>query len=178
MRQAARSIPISSRQAASSTHIGPRMAAHNSLYRPRARRINMRSMYLFEQDEHAELRRNAKRFAETQIRPNAATWEEAEEFPRALYTQAAEVGLLGIGYAEAIGGTGGNISHALVASEELVQAGHSVGTVVGLGSHSIALPPIVKFGTTAQCTQFVGPVLRGQKIAALAITEPGGGAML
>jgi acyl-CoA dehydrogenase len=57
----------------------------------------------------------------------------------------------------------------------MVLAGTSVGTCVGLGSHGIALPPIVRFGTAAQKERFVRPVLEGKKISALAITEPSGG---
>ncbi len=132
-------------------------------------------MYLFETEEHAELRRNARRFAETHIAPHATAWEEAEEFPRSLYGEASRAGVLGIGYAEELGGTGGDITHALVASEEVVLAGHSVGTCVGLGSHGIALPPIVRFGTAAQKERFVRPVLAGEHVSALGITEPGGG---
>ncbi len=132
-------------------------------------------MYLFETDEHHELRRNARRFAETHVRPHASAWEEAEMFPHDLYAEAARAGILGVGYAEDLGGSGGDISHAVVASEELVLAGHSVGTVVGLGSHGIALPPIVRMGTPEQKERFVKPVLSGAKISALGITEPGGG---
>ena len=96
-------------------------------------------------------------------------------FPHDLYGEAARAGILGVGYAEDLGGSGGDISHAVVASEELVLAGHSVGTVVGLGSHGIALPPIVRMGTPEQKERFVKPVLSGAKISALGITEPGGG---
>ncbi len=132
-------------------------------------------MFLFETDEHAELRKNARRFAETRIKPHASAWEEAEEFPRELYGEVARAGLLGVSYPEELGGMGGDISHALVASEEMVLAGHSVGTVVGVGSHGIALPPIVRLGTPEQKERFVRPVLTGEKISALGITEPGGG---
>lgn len=132
-------------------------------------------MFLFENDEHAELRKNARRFAESRIAPHATAWEEAEEFPRELYLEMARAGLLGVGYGEELGGTGGDVSHTVVVSEELVLAGHSVGTVVGLGSHGIALPPIVRHGTAAQKERFVKPVLAGEKISALGITEPGGG---
>jgi acyl-CoA dehydrogenase len=130
---------------------------------------------LFEDDSHAQLREQARKFAQKEIAPNALAWEEAEEFPRALYAQLAATGLLGVGYPEEIGGSGGDVSHALAVAEELVLAGKSVGTVVGLGSHGIALPPIARAGTTAQIERFVRPTLRGEKIAALAITEPGGG---
>ena len=127
---------------------------------------------LHENEEHARLRAEARRFARTEIRPHADAWEEDEEFPRELYARAAAAGLIGIGYPEAYGGGGGDVSHAIAASEEMILEGTSVGTCVGLGSHGIALPPILKFGTEEQKQRFVPPVLRGEKIAALAITEP------
>jgi acyl-CoA dehydrogenase len=131
--------------------------------------------YLFETAEHTALRDQIRRWAAQSVAPHAHAWEEAQEFPRELYRSAAEIGLLGIGYAEEDGGSGGDITHVLVASDEMVLSGKSVGTTVGLGSHGIALPPIVRMGTREQKERFVRPVLRGEKIAALAITEPGGG---
>ncbi len=131
--------------------------------------------YLFETDEHRALREQARRFAAAEIAPNAHTWEEANEFPRELYRLAGKAGFLGVGYPEEVGGDGGDLSHALCAAEEIVLAGKSVGTCVGLGSHGIALPPIVRFGNDDQKERFVRPTLAGEKIAALAITEPGGG---
>jgi acyl-CoA dehydrogenase len=130
---------------------------------------------LYETDAHARVRAEARRFAEREIAPHARAWEEAGEFPRELYGEAARAGLLGLGYPEEYGGTGGDLSFALAAAEELVRAGQSVGTVVGLSSHGIALPPIVNFGTAEQKRRLLPPVLAGEKIAALAITEPGGG---
>jgi acyl-CoA dehydrogenase len=130
---------------------------------------------LYETAEHASLREQARRFARAEIAPNAHAWEEANEFPRELYQTIARAGLLGVAYPEAYGGGGGDISHALAVAEELVLEGKSVGTVVGLGSHGIAVPPILLFGTEAQKKRFVPPVLRGEAIAALAITEPGTG---
>src|SRR6185436_19357913 len=96
-------------------------------------------------------------------------------FPRELYAELAQAGLLGIAYPEEYGGGGGDLSHALAAAEELLIEGRSVGTCAGLGSHGIALPPILACGTAEQKKRFIPPVLRGEKIAALAITEPGGG---
>jgi acyl-CoA dehydrogenase len=131
--------------------------------------------YLFETQEHQTLREQVRRFAATEIAPHALAWEEACEFPIELYRRAAEMGLTGIGYSEALGGAGGDFSHTLVAAEEMILAGKSVGTCVGLGSHGIAIPPIVRFGTDDQKERLVRPVLQGEKIAALGITEPGGG---
>jgi acyl-CoA dehydrogenase len=131
--------------------------------------------YLFETEEHAALRAQVRRFAETEIAPYSAEWEENEEFPVELYRKAADAGITGIGYPEEVGGAGGDLGFAFVAAEELVLAGRSVGTCVGLGSHAIALPPILRFGTPEQIDRFVRPALRGEKLSALAITEPGGG---
>src|SRR5213078_3170573 len=107
-------------------------------------------LYLFETEDHAAIRASARRFAQAHIAPHGAAWEEDEEFPIELYRTAAAAGVIGIGYPEAIGGQGGDLGHVLVASDELVLAGRSVGTIVGLGSHGIALPPIVRFGTPDQ----------------------------
>jgi acyl-CoA dehydrogenase len=131
--------------------------------------------YLFETEEHAAIRATARRFAQTHIAPHGAEWEEAEEFPVELYKVAADAGATGIGYPEALGGQGGDLSHVLAGSEEMLLAGRSVGTIVGLGSHGIALPPIVRFGTPEQHARFVTPCLTKGAISALAITEPGGG---
>ena len=131
-----------------------------------------RPQYLFEDDTHAQLRASVRRFAERHIRPHASEWEEAGEFPRDLYVEAAKAEMIGIAYPAEDGGGGGSFGHALVAGEELVLAGHSVGTCVSLNSHGIALPPIFRLGTTEQRQRFCQPVLRGEKIAALAITEP------
>ncbi|MCA9584395.1 MAG: acyl-CoA dehydrogenase family protein [Myxococcales bacterium] len=131
--------------------------------------------YLFETEEHAQLRDNVRRFSQKHIAPFADAWEEACEFPRELYAAAAEAGLFGVSYPVEDGGSGGDVTHALVASEEMVIHGRSVGTCVGLGSHGIALPPIVRLGTPEQKKRFVEPVLRGEKVSSLAISEPNAG---
>jgi acyl-CoA dehydrogenase len=130
---------------------------------------------LYETDEHRALREEVRKFARREVLPHAHAWEEAGEFPRELCEKAANAGILGIGYPEAYGGSGGDLSHAIVAGEEMILSGKSVGTTVGLGSHGIAVPPVLAFGTEEQKQRFVPPVLRGQHIAALAITEPGAG---
>jgi acyl-CoA dehydrogenase len=131
--------------------------------------------YLFETEEHAALRAQVRRWAQTEIAPHADRWEEDEEFPVELYRRAGAAGILPIGYPEEVGGTGGDLTHIVVASEEMILAGRSVGVTAGLGSHAIALPPIVHHGTREQKERFVRPALRGEKISALAITEPSGG---
>lgn len=114
------------------------------------------------------------KFAQQEIAPHAYDWEEAEIFPRELYKKAAEAGILGASFPEVYGGGGGDAMHSLVQSEALMTGG-STGVVVGLGSLGIGLPPILFLGTDAQKARFIPPVLAGDKIAALAVTEPGTG---
>ncbi|MFO0661840.1 MAG: acyl-CoA dehydrogenase family protein [Polyangiaceae bacterium] len=141
-----------------------------------AARVHSRAVIpLYETEVHAQLRAQARRFASQEIAPHAHSWEEANEFPRELYSKMASAGLLGIGYPTELGGGGGDLSHTLAVAEEMIVNGKSVGTVVGVGSHGIALPPIVLTGNEEQKKRFVEPVLRGEKIAALGITEPSGG---
>ena len=135
----------------------------------------MDSVPLYENETHAQLRDQARRFAEKHIAPHAFEWDEAGEFPVELYKEASRAGLIGLFYPETYGGGGGDLSHAAAAAEMLILHGKSPGTSASLGSHGIALPPIVLAGTEAQKQRFLPPVLRGEKIAALAVTEPGGG---
>jgi acyl-CoA dehydrogenase len=128
----------------------------------------------FLDESHVQLKKNARRFAETEIRPHAHAWEEAGIYPRGLHAKAAEAGLLGVGLPEAVGGAGGGALHMVVAIEGLMQ-GQSTGVTVGLGSLGIALPPLIQWKDDWQIDTFVRPVLEGRQIAALAITEPGTG---
>ncbi|MCB4363663.1 acyl-CoA dehydrogenase family protein [Hydrogenophaga taeniospiralis] len=116
-----------------------------------------------------------QRFATQAIAPHVSAWDEAGEFPRALYTQAADLGLLGLGYPEHLGGTPAPWAVRNAVSQALARHGGSGGVMAGLFSHNIGLPPVLAHGTAAQQAQIVPPVLRGERIAALGITEPGGG---
>ena len=123
---------------------------------------------------HDMVRRSVKEFVDKEIVPHIDDWEEMNEFPRDLYKKAGDVGILGIGYPEECGGTPGDIFFQIAAWEEIMRCG-SGGVAAGLGSLNIAIPPIISHGTDEQKERFVKPVILGDKIAALAITEPGGG---
>jgi len=125
--------------------------------------------------DHLDLRETLRRFVAREITPHAADWDEAGTFPRELYRRAAEVGLLGLGFPEEYGGVPGiDYFHRLVASLELAQAG-SGGVVASLMSHTIGSPPVVTFGSEELKRRVLPPVLAGERIAALAVTEPSGG---
>jgi acyl-CoA dehydrogenase len=125
--------------------------------------------------EHEEFRAQVRKFVERECAPHIEKWEKAEELPRELHRKAAAAGILGIGYPEECGGLGiEDPFYGIVLTEELARAG-SGGLIASLMSHGIACPPIAKAGTPEQKRRFVQPVLAGEKIAALAITEPSGG---
>ena len=124
---------------------------------------------------HQLLRDSVRRFVEREILPFVAEWEEAESFPRELYAKAGAAGILGIGYPEQFGGSHeGDLFAKVAVSEELMRCG-SGGLVAGLGSLDIGLPPVLKWAKPAVRDRVVPQVLSGEKIMALAVTEPSGG---
>ena len=124
--------------------------------------------------DHELFRDNVRAFVAAEIAPHVNAWDEAGSFPRELYRRAAELGLLGLGYPEAYGGTPAATTFRLIATEEIARAG-SGGLMASLFSHNIGLPPIVAHGSEALKRRVIPAVLAGEKIAALAITEPSGG---
>ena len=124
--------------------------------------------------EHEAFRDSVRQFVEREIAPHVAAWDEAESFPRSLYRRAAELGLLALGYPEEYGGTPADGWYRLIATEEIARAG-SGGLMASLFSHNIGLPPIVAHASEALKQRVIPGVLAGEKIAALAITEPSGG---
>ncbi len=124
--------------------------------------------------EHEDFRKMVRSFVSKEIAPFVNEWDEAETFPRELYKRAAQLGLLGVGYPEEYGGTPADVFHRIVMSEEYARSGCG-GVAASLNSHSIGLPPVVFHGSEELKARFVPDVLAGEKISALAITEPSGG---
>jgi acyl-CoA dehydrogenase len=130
---------------------------------------------IYYQSEHLEFRETMRRFVARELTPNVAAWDEAGSFPRELYARAADIGLLGLGFEEEYGGIPGTDTfYRMIAAIELAQCG-SGGLLASLLSHTIAVPPIAVLGDEAMKARVLRPVLAGEKIAALAITEPSGG---
>ena len=115
------------------------------------------------------------RFSKHEIEPNIHAWDEAGEFPRSLYLKAAELGLLGMGYPEHLGGSPASWRMRNTVSQQLSRQGGSGGLLASLFSLNIGLPPVLRYGSEDLQQLVIPPVLRGEKIAALAITEPSGG---
>src|SRR5277367_5081007 len=126
-------------------------------------------------DEHEQLRRSIRGFIERELAPHAQRWEDERWFSDDVFAKLAAQGLLGLKYPEEYGGQGGDYLHEAVLCEEMARIG-SGGTAAGLGAHiNIATPPIWKFGSEDQKQRYLVLAIRGERIGALGITEPGAG---
>ena len=124
--------------------------------------------------EHEAYRMALRQFVAKEITPHVHAWEEAEAIPASLHTKAAQMGVMALGYPEAHGGVPGDVFHQIILAEEMSRCGAG-GVVAALLSHSIGLPPLVAHASSALQSKVIPPVLRGEKISALAVTEPSGG---
>ena len=125
--------------------------------------------------ERTALRQTVRAFVTREVLPHQDEWERAGELPRELHRKAADAGLLGASYPEAVGGGGGDAIDALIVAEELHYAGAAGGVFASLFTSGISLPHLVHAGDAAQIDRWVRPTLAGELIGSLAITEPDGG---
>lgn len=127
------------------------------------------------EDRHEQLRTRVREFVERELAPHADAWERERFFPNSVFRRMGELGLLGLKYPREYGGAGGDWIDEAVLCEELARCG-SGGVAAGIGAHiGIATPPVWKFGSEEQKRRYLAPAIRGEKIAALAITEPDAG---
>jgi acyl-CoA dehydrogenase len=127
-------------------------------------------------ETHEALAQSVRRFVAREVAPHIDRWEGEGELPRALHRKAAEAGILGLRYPEAYGGhsEGFDIFHGMTQTEELSAVGAG-GLGASLMTHGIGLPPILAMGAEEMKQRVAVPVLAGEKIIALGITEPSGG---
>ena len=125
--------------------------------------------------EHDAYRQVARRFVENEIGPHADLWEEARDYPRELFAKVGGAGFFGAKFKEEWGGTGPDYAAEAVWIEEVSRA-PTYGTVSDLGAHSqLAALYIDRFGDEGQKERWLSPSIRGERLGALAITEPGTG---
>jgi len=127
-------------------------------------------------ESHEAVTQLVRRFIQKEAVPNIELWESQQEVPREFNRKAGEAGILGLGFPEEYGGTseGIDIFHSLVQAEELARAGAG-GIHAALMTHFVALPPVLLLGSPQMKRRVAPPVLRGEKIMALGVTEPSGG---
>ncbi|CAB4757072.1 unannotated protein [freshwater metagenome] len=122
-------------------------------------------------------------FTRREIAPHLQDWEDEGLIPRELHAAAAKQGVLGMGFPEEVGGSGGDVLDTLDLQEGMTSEGASSGLLAGLFTHGIALPHVVAAfergegheGGRHLVDRFVRPTLAGEMIGSLAVTEPGGG---
>lgn len=140
----------------------------------------------FETEQRRALAELTRDFTAREIVPVLDDWEDAGEIPREVSKRLGNVGLLGVGYPEEFGGAGGDSIDVTVMTENLLGAGGSGGAFASLFSHGIAVPHMIDAVRSRQANgdqrgaqwlldNWVRPVLAGDKIAALGVTEPDGG---
>ena len=133
------------------------------------------SAAMWESPERQALRDSVTTLTKKEIVPNLPQWEEDGMLPRELHLATAKAGFLGLGFPEAVGGSGGDLVDVTIACEAMLEAGGSGGVQASLFTHGIALPHIVENGSADLIDRYVRPTLAGETIGALGITEPGTG---
>jgi citronellyl-CoA dehydrogenase len=126
-------------------------------------------------ESHQMFRKTVRDFCERELRPHMDQWEEDELFPRWVFEKAGELGIFGAHYPEEHGGSGGDYWYSIAKAEELPRCG-SAGVPMALMVQSdMATPVLSDLGSPEQIEEFLKPALRGEKIAALGVSEPGCG---
>jgi citronellyl-CoA dehydrogenase len=124
---------------------------------------------------HDMYRKAVRDFCEKELAPHADEWEEARYFPDSVFREMGKLGFFGGRYPEEVGGAGGDIWHTAVFSEELPRCAMAGLSMAMLVQSDMATPIINEIGTAEQKEEFLMPAIRGEKIAALGVSEAGAG---
>ncbi|MDX2163261.1 MAG: acyl-CoA dehydrogenase [bacterium] len=122
-------------------------------------------------DEHEMLRRTVRDFAEKEIAPIAAEYDESGEFPLETVKALGQMGLMGIEVPEAYGGAGMDVFAYVLTMIEIARADASHSTIVSV-NNSLYCNALTQFGNEAQKQRYLRPVASGEKIGAYSLTEP------
>ena len=127
-------------------------------------------------EEHRQLRKTVRDFVDKEINPHCEAWEAAGAFPaHQVFKKAGDLGLLGVNKPEAFGGMGLDYSYAMVVAEELGScAGGSVPMALGVQT-DMATPALARWGSDELRREFLAPAIAGDVVAAIAVSEVGGG---
>jgi butyryl-CoA dehydrogenase len=125
-------------------------------------------------DEHLLIKQTVREFAEKEIAPRAEEIDLTDQFPADLFKRMGELGLLGIPFTEAYGGSGGDYLSLLIALEEIARVSGSMAII--LDAHtSLCCEPIHLFGSEEQKKKYLPALARGEKVGAFGLTEPNAG---
>lgn len=126
-------------------------------------------------EEHETFRRSVRQFVERELAPHAREWDDAGIFPREVFTRLGELGYLGIRHDPKYGGSGLDYWYVTAFGEELARSRNAGVNMALLVQAEMAIPIIDAIGTDEQKCEFLAPAITGEKIAALAVSEPGCG---
>ena len=126
-------------------------------------------------EQHEMFRAAVRSFVEKEVMPHVEAWEAAGRIPRAIWPRMGELGLLGVEYDEKYGGGGADILTTVVLHEECARS-RSGSFAMAVGVHTdMASPHLYWTGSEELKETYLPAVCRGEKLCALAVTEPGGG---
>lgn len=126
--------------------------------------------------EHQMFRQSVRKFVENEINPYVDAWEAAEEFPsHDLFKKMGNLGFLGASYPEEYGGLGLDYSYNVVLAEEMARI-KCAGVPMAIAVQTdMATPALAAFGSDELKREFLAPAIRGEMVAAIAVSEPGAG---
>ena len=136
-------------------------------------RVTMQDKEIFT-PEHQQLRETVRRFAKS-LAPYSEEWDATGIFPREVFKQAGDLGLLGIGHDPAYGGLGLDWWYTCAYAEELVHTENAGVNMALMVQSDMATPIINEIGSDEVKRNFLAPAIAGDMIAALGVSEPGGG---
>ena len=125
-------------------------------------------------DDQRLLRDSVREFAAREIHPHVMTWDEAQHFPMALLPKLADLGLMGIQFPEALGGSGMSAVDYCLCIEELARVDPAIALSVA-AHNGLCAAHLHMFGTEAQKQRFLVPLATGQVLGAWGLTEPTAG---
>ncbi len=125
-------------------------------------------------EEQKMLKTMVEDFAVKELEPIAAQIDEEARFPAESIQKMAGLGLMGLGFPEEYGGSGGGTTEFCIAIEEISRVCAATGAIL-LASSGLATEPICIHGNETQKKRFVTPVATGEKLASFALTEAGAG---
>ena len=125
-------------------------------------------------EEQQQIRDLAREFAENELRPHAAEWDQAGTFPREVITRLGELGFLGMLVPEQYDGLGLDAGSYLIALEEIARGETSVAVAMGV-HNSLPTQMLLAQGTEEQKERWLKPMARGELLGAFSLSEPDSG---
>jgi citronellyl-CoA dehydrogenase len=126
-------------------------------------------------EAHQSFRRRVRQFVNTRLTPNADRWEREAVFPPELFRELGKAGLLGLGHDRRYGGQELDFGFDIVLAEELARCKAAGLALSIVAQNHFFMPLLARHGSEQQRREFLAPAIRGEKVGALASTEPGGG---